>query len=220
MKKLNLKIVIPVVVAVVVLAIVGIVFLTGKGSGNELTKEKIYEIGETVKTEEWEFTLTNVQYGKKRSISLAHEDYLLPEDNSTVTAPSYESTTQGNTVVVITYNIKFLGKANTRLHAGFKLDFDNGYIIENNSNISPSFHIRNDLPEGYKIDNSYQALWEIKNYDYEFKPLTNELKIREYIEIPDNVANDTEKPLILKKGLRKSGSIVVNSGGFIKYRLK
>lgn len=206
-KKSKLKIIIP----IIVIAIVAIVFFIVKAK----TENEIYEIGETVKTKDWEITLLDVQYGKQRSTSLSHEDFLLPEDNSTVTLPYYESVKQGNTAVIITYNIKFLGKADTYLMAGFKLDFDNGYIIEDNTDMIPSLYIRNNIQE-----ESSQSLWEIKNSSYEFQPYSNELKIREYIVIPDNVANDTEKPLILMKGLRKAGSPFTNSGKIIKYKLK
>lgn len=208
-KKSKLKIIMPIIV--IAIAIVAIVFFIGQAK----TEDKIYEIGETVKTKDWEITLIDVQYGKQRSKSLSHEDFLLPEDDSTVTLPSYESVKQGNTAVIITYNIKFLGKADTSLMAGFKLDFDNGYIIEDNTDMIPSLYIRNNIQE-----ESYQSLWEIKNTSYEFQPYSSELKIREYIEIPDNVANDTEKPLILMKGLHKSGSTFKDSGGFVKYKLK
>ena len=76
-KKSKLTIIIP----IIVIAIVAIVFFIGQAK----TEDEIYEIGETVKTKDWEITLIDVQYGKQRSKSLSHEDFLLPEDNSTVT---------------------------------------------------------------------------------------------------------------------------------------
>lgn len=207
-KKSKLKIIIPIVMSIVIIAVVGVVFFISNN------KEKVYKIGETVITDDWEFTLKDVQYGKSIITSLSEEDYCLPNEKG-----SHKAET-GNTFVVITYNIKFLGKANTNLNAGFTLDFDNGYIIKNNSNLLPSLHLRNGIQAGTMIGNRYQSIWDIKNDMYEFKPLEQEKTIREYIEVPDNIINETEKSLKLVKTLKKSGSILQGSGGTITYDIR
>lgn len=214
-KKISkLKIIIP-IVAVVIIAIVGIVIFTikDKGAFGE-TKEKIYEIGETAKTNNWEFTLTDVQFGKKISANLSSENYSLPNEQTGNTAK------EGNLFCTITYNIKYLGTSNAGLFPTFELISDNNYIIKNNDNLTDCLYIRNNLPDGYKVGNSYKALWEEQGLSYEFQPLSSELKVREFMEVPENTFKEEGKSLILKKELHKPGNIIQGTGESVKYKIK
>lgn len=213
MKK-NLKIIIPVAIVIIILAIVGIVFFTGKGGGNGETKEEIHEIGETVNTGNWKITLTDVQYGKKISTNLSSEDYSLPTDQSGNNAK------EGSLFCTITYNIEYLGTTNAELFPTFQLVFDNNYIIKNNDDLTDCLYIRNDLPNGYKVGKSFKELWKKEGLSYEFQPLNSELTVREVMEVPENIFKDEEKSLTLRKDLHKPDNIIKGTGESVKYKIR
>lgn len=203
------------------------------GCSASASKDKVYQIGETAKVDDFDFTLLDVEYGTKSSVNLSHEDFLLPEDNSDVSATQYEYADEGETFVVITYSMKYSGKENTTLtdltkvwneEDPFWLIYDDEYTIEDDDNTGRAPYMRNSYPEGSEsVKGYYDSLWNSKS-ELTFKPLDDsEIKLREYIEVPSKVIDDKESSLILVKniyGVSSPNSSKNDNGGIVRYQLR
>lgn len=202
MKKLNVKIIIPIVLAVIV-AIIGIVVLTSKkGISNETTE--VLQIGETytIKGGEFEITLNDIQYASKKN------GYTLSgsQDETYLKAGNYSDTYYYNgkyhdnmynpknneASVSVFFTIKYLGKEQTGFHFNWELDYNDGIIIKENRN--------EQIYNEYFNDKYYWngTTWNKFNYSTQFEPLgLNQIETRQYVSVPAEVMENENAPLKL-----------------------
>lgn len=220
-KKLNVKIIIPIVVVIIV-AIVGMVIAVNNGNVSTLGKKEL-NVGETAKSGNWEFILTNIQYGEVLCNMSARENFLLAGDYEksniaynpnwkpldsdseqfmTVNNPYVAE--DGYYLVPICFNVKYLGKDKKSYTPNIILDYDNGYTFDykEDKSLNSYFHINSSNSDYY---------WEHKT-NYEFEPLTkNEVEFRTYFNVPKVVMDDIDKPLKI---------IVKLSGKTFEYKIR
>lgn len=187
-KKSKLKIIIP--IAIVILAVVGIViFASNKG----IPGAKEYQIGETVTTSDFEITLKDIQYGESLCGLSQRAEYLQPGDYGTTDNwSSYKSpyiAENGRVLVSISFNLKYTGKKKTSYQPNIVLDYNNGYTFDYKEN-KP---LNNYYSVNVGTNGNYQWNYETR---HDFEPLsTNYLEFRTYVDVPKEVMENTQNPL-------------------------
>lgn len=203
-KKLNVKIIIPVIVAIVVISIVGIIS-SGKNeistTDTENTSEtKELHIGDTYISEDgmWKVTLKNMQYvemnsGKALCGSIdKYEEFLTVGDYADDTLsriPRYGSIVP----VSFFYDIEYLGKNKCYYtHSQIILDYNDGYIVDSDVE-DDSFGLE-------KSRTFFQSLYwkRLGEYKITLDPLKSDvcdIEFRQYVYVPKEIMENTNKPL-------------------------
>ena len=209
MKKLNLKIIIPIVV--VIIAIIGILIFTSnhKEKTVELQADNdTYKIGETIQDDNFAITLKSVEFGNYIDMNtIAHPDpvfkqykigtgnFFLPADkeNGSITAG------EGKTFLFYTLEYKFIGKDPYTAYSSFgtpNVTYDNEYIF------NEDYVSARNKGDGWTIlciDYNKIQIPGILSSSSNYQPLddTNYL-VRGVIRVPEKLKNDTEKTLTIQ----------------------
>lgn len=192
-KKSNLKI----IILIVALAIVGIaIFIANKSGITGILGTKEYEIGGTVTTRDFEFTLKDVQYGENLCILSQRAEYLQPVDPADYKqqdhwsgSKSTHTAEDGRTFVSISFNLKYTGKKKTSYQPSLVLDYNNGYTFDYKENkpVNDYFSVN------VETNGNYQWNYETK---HDFEPLSSSnLEFRTYVDVPKEVMDNTQNPL-------------------------
>lgn len=207
------------IILAVIIAIIGVIFLK--------TRYTIYEIGETAKLKDFNFTLLDVKYGKNIEIRNNLSDFHLPiEDLSN----GYMYAIDGHTFVTITYELEFTGKEPREVdfkksffdEGHFWLVYNDDYTITDvDQTMRPSYKGENVL----KFDDGdiYAGSWKSLT-NYTFQPFgENKMILREYIMVPEIISEDDGKSLILVKDIYRPTTPKTIAAGYsekVHYRLK
>lgn len=191
-KKSKLMIIIP--IAIVILAVIGIViFTSNKGVIPGVPGAKEYAPGETVTTSDFEITLNDVKYGNSLCGLSQRAEYLQPGDYGTTDNWSgYKSpyiAEDGRVLVSISFNLKYTGKKKTSYQPNIVLDYNNGYTFDYKEN-KP---LNNYYSFNAGTNGNYQWKYETR---HDFEPLsTGDLEFRTYVDVPKEVMENTQNPL-------------------------
>lgn len=175
-KKRNVKVVVLIIIAVILVVAVigGILFL--KQGQNEKTKE--LQIGEVITLPDWEIKVTKISDGDKICKDPQSKYYMLPRSYY----KSSQTAEKDKTFVIVSFEVKYLGKENKNFSPGITLDYNNGYKFEK-TQIS------------YKANSSNRTYWE--NSAPTYKPLEEGYEGRAYFSVPKEVVENKEAPLKL-----------------------
>lgn len=175
-KKINIKLVITIVVFVLI-ALVGIVILLSKGSN--AVNAKLYNIGETITNKDGvEFTLKRFEF----------VDSVYDGDYITSSVSNYSSSTPSsqNALISVTYTLKNTGKEAKNYYCTFGIvDYNDGYIFSYEEPLG--IHLI-DAPQRTSISGSSETL----------QPLSNEIEITAFLEVPKEIKDNLQAPLIYK----------------------
>lgn len=203
-KRFNLKIII--FIAIVIIAIVGIVIFTSNKSIPKEKKEDInqLQIGETytIKGGEFEITLDDIQYASEKKgntlCASLSQDYLKAGDfaDTYYYGGKYHDNIynpkKGEASVSVFFTIKYLGKEQIGFSFNWELDYNNGIIIKENRNEQVYNEHFNDK---YYWDGT---TWKKFNYLTQFEPLgLNLIETRQYVSVPAEVMENEKAPLKL-----------------------
>lgn len=203
-KRSKLKVIISVAVAIVILAIVGVVFFTGKGSENKSVKEKVYEIGDTIQNEKFEMTLKSIEFVDFINVDRGEKNsnvYYGSDNFGLALEPCKQKLTpkDNETILSYTFEYKYIGKSDFQSYFGFAkpiITFDNDYKFttnyfsaRNNGNGWTILEIDDNKMRMNDIlysGNSYKALEDITYY------------VRGAIIVPSQVKNNINKSLTIQ----------------------
>lgn len=155
----------------------------GDSTSDENTEPEYLQIGDTFKDEHVEITLTDFEFGayldnSTGPVGQINMDYLLPIDVYKSNNPY--NAEFGNTMISVTYEVKYIGKVETNHAPSWTIDYNNGYIFE---------------PEQSVVAGSDG--WSTISY-VPLKPLEKEAHIiRMYFEVPEEVLTNTDAQLLL-----------------------
>lgn len=145
----------------------------------------IAEIGETVNTPILEITLMDFQLAPALSNTLS-EGYLLP-GGSTDPARNPYAAEEGNVMASASYRIKNTGTDKLKLYNySLCIQYDNQYNFEHDL----------DQNAAVRWNGSFNQFSSVNTYIQDLEPL-EEKEYRAYFELPNEVAENLEKPLTL-----------------------
>ena len=181
-RKLNLKIVKPVIVAIIV-TVVGIMFATNQNKESKETQaetvieeKELHQIGETVVDDDLEITLKYFQFVDSVYDSNALKTYVGNLSNS---KPSSD-----NALIEVNYTIKNVGKeARTLLITFGGVDYNDGYLFTA------------DDPVGIHLVKSGKTV-SIASIITSVQPLSEAVEVLAFLEVPKELKENTSAPLI------------------------
>ena len=167
-KKLNVKIIIPIVIVVI-----ATIFIIGN-----IGTSKTHKLGETVTKGNLEITLNRFEYvdnvyeGAYLTASQRVGDYSRTEASS------------GNVLISVTYTIKNTGKSAKTSKVSFgEIEYNNGYVFSAKE------------PVGIHLVTSHGAV-SISSITETIQPLSEAIKVTAFLEVPEEVKNNEQAPLI------------------------
>ena len=165
--------------------------LAACGNGGNGGAGQTYQVGDTVTSENWELTVTDVVCGTNLETTLDSDDYLLVDgdfdteiyllDGST-TEKAYVAE-EGRAYVVVAYDLTYTGKEATTYNQQMSIDYNDGYLYEEHPYINSDFELRGE-------DGTFQG----QTY-YDVEPLSGTYEIRSCFDVPEDVMTNTEAPL-------------------------
>ena len=171
------------------------------GESDEIQVEE-HNIGETVVDDNYEITILDVCYGTNLCTSASSDDYLFLDGNydekiQGVNGEKYDKAyiaADDRAYVVIKYNLKFTGKSQLAYSQYMTLDYDNGYEFGDHPYVGSDF--------SYKSGDQFTSASYIT-----LEPLCEDKEIRSVFDVPKQVMDDKDKPLILKFNISVDGTI-------------
>ena len=177
--------------------------------------------------------ILKIEFNQQICYNTNHDNYLFAAENDIALEshkePNYLNTTSQGTILAsegevfatIEYTLKNISNEKVDLRSidavsKFKFIYDNNYTFEDDRGSSEikkddigakirSLNSKNSFNKEY---NTQEYNWYTSDSDYILNPLSDEIVLREYIRVPEKVANDTEKRLILTKEFSNSNSLV------------
>lgn len=216
------KIFIPIII-VSALIIVAVIALFNKGN--------IKNIGETTKSNIFEMTFTSAEFVDKVNMKAFQdyrtayktitggEDFCLPvTEDMELNEDEMFIGKNGNAILAFTFEYKFIGTENyediAHIFGEPTVTYDNNYEFNGNYFVSvkdPSYHgewlgLCTDISETIKATYGGKDIL-YKNHNY--RPLeTNTYYVRGFIAVPEEVKENTDKPLTIKiRGFKDSYKI-------------
>ena len=169
---------------------------------------EMLEVGETIFTENFEFTLTKVVFGTNLNDKNNSKDYLIIDGDYPTTyrivqtgeiIPKHYVADEGRAYVVIEYALKYNGKTNNRWEQKISVDYNDGYIFSNYPK-TPGLAYSDFLYRESKHRDSEDEYWMGARF-LDFEPLAPEQEIRSVFDVPAEVKNSTDAPLKIRVSL-------------------
>lgn len=199
-KKINFKIIIP-IVAVVIVAVVGVIAVMGNKNNKttaetetDTSKQKYYSIGETATNEQYEFTLEKLEFVNsiyETSFSNISENDIIKQKFSPV--PKTQAS-EDNTIIAVKFKIKNISKESQSNMFTFGLiDYNNGYQFDSMSSQGATMKEVNLIR--YNNNNIY------KQYTFsttQLQPLSEAVTLEAFFEVPKELKENQNTQLIYK----------------------
>ena len=159
----------------------------GNGSGGSQT----CELGDTVATDNWELTVTEVAFGTNLETATDSDDYLLVDGDFDTTiyladgskAEKAYVAKEGRAYAVVAYELTYTGKETASYTQQMAIDYNDGYLYEEHPYTNSDFELRG-------ADGRFDGC----TY-YDVEPLADSMEIRTCFDVPAEVMEDTEAPL-------------------------
>lgn len=216
---------------IVILVITGIVLYIVK-SPEKIEGHKIYNMGDTIKTSLYEISVKDVTFSKQICTSPyhrtneGHEEFFKPitevglEEldgaypiHSNLYRPYYLNAQDGEILVTIEYTIKNISSDRISLEtidatSQFTLIYDKEYNFTNDLN--DYNNTKRIYIEKTKKDSNGEEYKVWSNDDYFLNPLSEAVRVREYIQIPDTIMKDNAS-LVLKKEFKATTNMQIGT---------
>lgn len=163
--------------------------LTACGSGGN-GGSQTYELGDTITSENWEMTVTDVAFGTNLNTDVESDDYLLVDGDYNPEIELLDGSTankayvaeEGRAYAVVAYELTYTGKESAMYDQQMAVAYGDGYLYDVPPYANSIFEIR--------VDGRFQGetFWN-------FEPLAESVEIRACYDIPLEVMEDTETPL-------------------------
>lgn len=167
---------------------------TPSGGGEDSTPEETQELtlGNTISTDNWEFTLTHVTFGTNLCKETESDDYMII-DGDYETTFTYGGETynlsyvaeDGRAFVAVAYTMKYNGKEALDTFNQFpklKVDYNGGYLFEDSPYTGGSLSI--------KVDGVFQSFDSPT-----IEPLSPAAEYRDCFDVPIEVMENTNAPV-------------------------
>lgn len=167
---------------------------TPSGGGEDNTSPEIQELalGDTISTDNWEFTLTKVTFGTNLCKETESDDYMIV-DGDYETTYTYGGETynlsyvaeDGRAFVAVAYTMKYNGKETVKTFnqlPKLKVDYSGGYLFEDSPYTGGSLSVR--------VDGVFE---EVKSPTIE--PLSPAAEYRDCFDVPIEVMENADAPV-------------------------
>ena len=175
---------------------------------------KTYTLNDTITTDLYEikftgFYLQDTMCASTNPYKDGHEDFFKKPTQHGQNENTYwtKKATDGQIFATIEYEIKNITKEPISLGDlealnKFSLLYDDDYVFTDNSTTTEKTNLMNIyVYKTTNIEGGQKFLWSNDANNYKLNPLSDALKVREYIKVDDTILKDN-KPITIKKDFR------------------